>query len=205
MARSLRQLIESVVFVGLKPGAPAAGPQPRRWLGPFREWIERFLSPGPPPSDPLYLSRRTPRQKFLFAIKLACPFVILGVGVMWSFEIGLFHKEKPKLDLSPAEVAAKMLPELDRIKIESNKDVEVPSVGVDHNGATALTGTVRNNTPRSISGVDVFFDVTDANGSKLGNVRTHFQNLAAKSESSFHIPIQESNAAIAIVREIRIQ
>jgi hypothetical protein len=205
MARNLRQIMESVVFAGLKSGAPAAGTNPHRFLGPLRDWLERFLSGGPPPSDPLYLSRRTPRQRLVLALKIASPFLALAVIVMWSFRIGLFRKEQPKLDLSPAEIASKMLPEVDRIKIESNRDIDVPSVGVEHNGTAALAGAVRNNTSRVIGQVDVYFDVTDENGSKLGDVKAHFQNLAPKSEQPFRMPIEQSNAAIAIVREIRAQ
>ena len=106
--------------------------------------------------------------------------------------------------MSPAEIAAKFMPDIDKIKIQPNRDIEVPSVGVDHNGP-ALTGTVRNNTTRTIRLAEVYFDVTDDNGSKLGGAKAQFENLAPQSQANFRVPIEQSNAAIAVVREIHTQ
>jgi hypothetical protein len=204
MARSLRERIESVVFAGLKPGTPRAESKRMSWLGPLRGPIERFLSGGPAPSDPLYLSSRTPKQRFLLALKVAVPFALAGGIVLWAFRSDIFPKNQPKLDLSPAELAAKFMPDVDKIRIVTNHDVEVPAVGVDRAGH-ALTGTVKNNTPRTLRAVEVTFDVTDENGSKLGAAKATFASLAPRSESEFRLPIQQAGAAIAVVREIQMQ
>ncbi len=204
MARSLREVIESVVFAGLKPGAPATQSKRMRWLGPLREPIERFLTGGPTPSDPLYLSSRTPKQRVVFTLKVAAPFLLLGGITLWAFRSSVFRKDQPKLDMSPAEIAAKFMPDVDKIKITTNRDVEVPAVGVDSRGP-ALVGTVKNNTARVLQSVEVTFDVTDANGSKVGAFKAQFHDLKAQSLTDFRVPIPPANAAIAVVREIAIQ
>ncbi len=203
MGRSIRELVESIVFAGLKPGAPSTESKHMRWLGPLRKPVEGFLSGGPAPSDPLYLSKRTPRQKILFALKVAAPLVVLGGMALFAFRSSVVRRNEPKLDLSPAEVAAKFMPDVDRIKIVTNHDVEISSVGVDPRGP-ALTGSVKNNTARTLRSVEVIFDVTDANGSKLGGVKADFESLAPHSQSDFRVPIQPTNAAIAVVRDIQI-
>ena len=203
MARSFRQLIESVVFAGLKPGGPNAQSSRMRWLGPLREPIERLLSGGPAPSDPLYLSNRSPRQRMIFALKIASPFVVLAAIAAFAFRSSLFHKDQPKLDMSPGELAAKIMPDVDKIQLETNKDIEVPSVGVDHSGPAALVGTVRNNTGHTIPTVEILIEVTDVNGSKLGGVTARVQNVAPKSDANFRVPIPQEKAVIALVRDIR--
>ncbi len=204
MARSIRERIESVVFAGLKPGAPRVESKRMSWLGPLSGPIDRFLSSGSAPSDPLYLSSRTPRQKFVFVLKVTVPFLALGGIALWTFRTSLFHKDQPKLDMSPAEIAARFMPDVDKIKIVTNRDVEIPAVGVDHRGP-ALTGKVKNNTSRTLRSVEVTFDVTDQNGSKLAAVKAQFENLAPQSASDFRVPIQQADAAIAVVRDIQIQ
>ncbi len=204
MARSLRELVESVVFAGLKPGAPRAESKRMSWLGPLRGPIERFLSLGPAPSDPLYLSSRTAKQRLIFALKVAAPFVLAGGITLWLFRNSISPKNQPKLDLTPAELAAKFMPDVDKIRIVTNRDVEVPAVGIDRAGH-ALTGTVKNNTPRVLRSVEVTFDVTDDSGSKLAAVRASFDTLAPRSESAFRVPVHQADAAIAVVREIQMQ
>jgi hypothetical protein len=205
MGSGLRKFIESILFAGLKPGgAPAASPR-RRWLGPLAGPLERFLSGGPPPSDPLYLSRRTPKQRFMVAAKVALPILLVAAAASWIFRSSIFPKNPPKLDLTAPEIAAKMLPDLDKIKIDTNRDVEVPSVGFDRAGQIALVGTVRNNTSHTIDHVEIQFEVTDENGSKLGGITASVQKLPPKSDSRFRVPIEQKNAAIALVRAINTQ
>ncbi len=205
MARGIRRLIESVVFAGLKPGAHSAQPRRMRWLGPLLRPVERFLSGGITPSDPLYLSHRTPRQRFLFALKIAAPVVVLAGIAAWMFRGSLFDTNQPKGNMTPAELAARMLPDLDRLKVETNRDIEVPSVGIDRSGPLALAGTVRNNTPRVFDTVEILCELTDANGSKLGGVTAQVRNLAPKSQADFRVSIAQQTAVAALVRDIRAQ
>jgi hypothetical protein len=204
MARSLREIIESVVFAGLKPGAPHTAEKRMRWLGPLAGPMERFLSGGPTPSDPLYLSHRTPGQRIMLGVKVAIPLAIVGGGLFWYFRSGIQEKQ-PVLNLTPAEAAAKMMPDLNRVNVVTNKDIEVPEVGVDRSGSLALAGIVRNNTAHTVSAVEILFDVTDDRGSRLGNVSAQLQNLAPKSESKFRVPINQQTASIAIVRDIKMR
>ena len=108
--------------------------------------------------------------------------------------------------LTAAEVAAKILPNLAKnISIESNKDIQVVEVHVDHTAGTRLAGTITNNTGRSIRLAEVVFVLTEASGSQLGAVTAKLENLAPYSTSKFAIPIQQASAAYALVREINTQ
>jgi len=60
----------------------------------------------------------------------------------------------PRLDLPPAEVAAKMLPNLDHVKLDTNRDVDVMEVHVDRTKGTVVMGTVMNNTAHQIHSAD---------------------------------------------------
>ena len=46
MSKSFREKIEALVFAGLKPGAASSQPKQKRWLGPLRGPLERFLNAG---------------------------------------------------------------------------------------------------------------------------------------------------------------
>src|SRR5262249_17475090 len=72
MANRLRDLIESVVFAGLKPGAPSSPRQNKR-LGSLGRQLDRFLDGGAQ-SDPLYLSNRSLMQRARF---------VAGILVAW--------------------------------------------------------------------------------------------------------------------------
>ena len=59
----LRKLWESIVYAGMQPSSPASAPRPGKPTGGFRDKLERFLSGGPAPSDPLYLPNRSLWQR----------------------------------------------------------------------------------------------------------------------------------------------
>ena len=101
----IREFFESIVFAGMKPGAQAVPKQNLRWLGPLRDPIERLLSGGPAPSDPLYLSNRTPAQKLKSwsLIAIPCLVLALGVGVTLSNFLDL-PKPNPSRNLHRAKL-----------------------------------------------------------------------------------------------------
>jgi hypothetical protein len=173
-----------------------------RWFRPLLRRLDPLLA-GTAPEDPLYLTRRTPWGWIVFASKVAAPFVITASIAIWASKSGVFRKPPPNLDPAPAEIGAKVLPRAGTLVIAASKDVEIPDVEVDTRGR-ALIGAVKNNTSRTIESVEVLFDVTDDNGSKLSGVKAHIENLAPASRSSFRVPISETHAAIAVVRDIRI-
>ena len=204
MAGHFRELIESIVFAGMKPGAPVAQHHPMRWLGPLRRSIELFLSGGPAPSDPLYLTRRTIGQRIRFALAIGTPGVIVA-GLMGLALTNHFVKKTvmPRLDLSPAEVAANMLPNMDHVKLKTNSDVDVMEAHVDRTKGTVVMGTVMNNTAHQIHSSEIVFDLTDATGSQLGGVSQKIEDLPPQIHQAFRLPIEQRTASFVLVREVK--
>jgi hypothetical protein len=204
MSRRTRELIESIIFAGMKPGAPVGRPHPMRWLQPLLRPIERFLSGGAAPSDPLYLSRRTTGQRIRFALLIGTPGVIV-TGLMALALSNNFVKKTvmPRLDLPPAEVAAKMLPNMDRVKLDTNRDVDVMEVHVDRTRGTVVMGTVMNNTAHQIHSAEIVFDLTDAMGSQLGGVSQKIENLPPQNRQAFRLPIEQRTASLVLLREVK--
>jgi hypothetical protein len=204
MASRLREVFESIVFAGMKPGAPAAQSRRMRWLGPLRTPIERLLSGGPAPSDPLYLTNRTIWQRTRVVVVIGTPCVIVA-GLIAMALSNYFVKKTvmPKLDLSPGEIAAKMLPNMDHVVLDTNRDVAVIEVHVDHTKGTVLAGTVMNNTTHKIQTAEIVFDLTDDTGTQLGGVSQRLENLPPRIHQEFRLPIEQSTASFALVREVR--
>src|ERR1035438_702869 len=78
--------LESIVFAGMKPGAPTAPKGQLAWLGPLRGPVERLLSGGPAPTDPLYLTNRSLGRKLLSWSLVGIPCLVLfaGIGITLS-------------------------------------------------------------------------------------------------------------------------
>jgi hypothetical protein len=207
MARRIREVIESIVFAGMKPGgAPATQSTRMRWLGPLQKPVERFLSGGPAPSDPLYLTNRTVGQRIRVAVVVGVPCLIVGsviAMVLSRYVVKAPPPDKPAM--SPAEIAAKMLPNIDRVKIDTNRDLDVMEVHVDHTKGTAVTGTVMNNTTHEIQSAEIVFDLTDSTGSQLGGVSQRIEHLAPQIRQAFRLPVEQSTAMYALVREVKTQ
>jgi hypothetical protein len=206
--KRLRAVIESIVYAGMKPGSRTTAPTPTKWLGPLRGPIERLLAGGPAPSDPLYLTNRTLGQKARSwsLIAIPCLLLALGIGVLLS-NILAPPPPAPVRQLSPAEIAAKILPNVARdIKIEQNLDLEVLEVGIQRDpNPRLLSGKVRNNTTHEITAADFVFDLTDSAGSQLGAVRTTIERIPPASLKAFQFPIKQQQAAFALVRDVNIR
>ncbi|HEV2446548.1 MAG TPA: FxLYD domain-containing protein [Candidatus Sulfopaludibacter sp.] len=201
----LRKLLESIAYAGLKPDAPAHRER-LHWLGPLAGPITRFLDGGAAPSDPLYLTNRTLGQKLRQAMVIAAPCLLVGAAISLAV-LGYFDNPNaapPPPTLTPAQVAAKMLPNLDKdLKIEVNRDVEVAEVHIEHGAVTKVAGLARNNTDRVIQDSELIFDLTDAAGSRLGAVSARVPRIEAKSTAPFSFSVNQTKAAYALVREIR--
>jgi hypothetical protein len=207
MARRFREVIESIVFAGMKPGAPAPQSQRMRWLGPLRRPVERLLSGGPAPSDPLYLTNRTIGQRVRFAVVIGTPCVIVASLMILALS-RYFVKKTPEPNLDPslatvAALAAKTLPDMDHVKIDTNRDVDVMELHIDRTKGIVLTGTVMNKTAHEIHAADIVFDLTDSTGSQLGGVSQRFEDLAPQIRQDFRLTIEQSTARFALVREVR--
>jgi hypothetical protein len=206
MLKRFRRFIDSVVFAGLKPDAPREQAKGMRWVGPLRDLRERVLL-RPAPSDPLYLSNRTFDQKVKVGLAIAVPCLI----VVCVTALGLSHIFQakgpgPAGELSGAELAKKLLPNMDTtIKIEVNKDVQVSDAHVEREGGMKVVGTVKNNTDRLIHTTEIVLNLTDKTGSQLGAVSVRVDNLVPNATGSFQIPIEQAEAAFALVREVQTQ
>jgi len=206
MWKRFRGFVDSVVFAGLKPDAPREQSKRTRWLGPLRGIVDRVLS-RPAPSDPLYLSNRTFDQKVKLWLAIAVPCLILaGVTVL-----GLSHFFRAKLpgpapEPSAAVLAAKLFPNADKtIKIQVDRDVQVLDAHVESEDGMKVVGTVKNNTNRLIHTTTIILNLTDIMGSHLGAVSAQVDNLAPNATVKFQIPIEQKDAASALVREVSTQ
>jgi hypothetical protein len=202
MAR-LRELFESIVFAGMKPGASHGRTQGMKWLGPLRGLVERLLS-GSAPSDPLYLTNRSRGQriKSWSLVAIPCLFIVGLVALTLSNDYNGPPQAASQKEPPEVEAARKILPNLARdIKIDSNKDVEVLQVHVDLS-AMKVAGTVRNNTAHAIAVTDVIFNLANKSGSHVGAVSGHIENLPPKTTKDFEVPIKQRDAAYALVREL---
>jgi hypothetical protein len=206
MLQRFRRFIDSVVFAGLKPDAPREQAKRLRWLGPLRGLLERVLV-RPAPSDPLYLSNRTFDQKVKVGLAIVVPCLIV-VGVI-ALGLSHFFRAKgpgPAAEISGAELARKLLPNMDTsIKIEVNKDVQVLDAHVEREGGMKVVGAVKNSTGRLIRTTEIVLNLTDTIGSQLGAVSARVDNLAPNATVNFRIPIEQTEAAFALVREVQTQ
>jgi hypothetical protein len=205
MASRLRKFIESVVFAGMQPGKGRTESRWMRFLGPLREPVDRLISGGGN-QDPLYLSSRTFGQKLLDFLKVSLPLAVVVGGIVFAFQS--YHREdKPPEILSDAERAAKMLPDsLNKpIHVDTNTEVEVEEVFIDHTGSDKLVGKLHNNTNREIENGYVDFTLTGDTGTQVGSVMVRVKNLAAGGSMPFSEPIGEKDAKFALVRGVHTQ
>lgn len=169
--------------------------------------MERLLSGGPAPTDPLYLTNRSLKQKIRSWVLIGVPCLVVLGGVAYVLSSLMSPREvKPTKELSASEVAAKMLPDLSKdLKMGTNHDVEVVEVKVEKLGGTKLVGTVRNTTDHEIAFAEIIVDLTNLNGSQLGAVTGTVEKIPAKGTKTFETPIAQSDAAVGLVREVNFR
>src|SRR5450432_823103 len=193
--KRLRAFFESILFAGLKPDARPGQTREMKWLGPLRRAIDRFLSGGSP-KDPLYLTNRSLGRKVGAWAVVAVPCLLIMGVVALALSRNYFDSPEapaPK-EMTAEEVSQKVLPNIAKnIQIDTNRDVEVVEVHVEHGAELKLMGSVRNNSAKNFAAVEVVCNLTDSTGSELGAVSGHIENLAPKSVKAFQIPIQQRN------------
>ena len=202
--KRLREFFETIAFAGLRPAGQKSETKKIKWLGPLSGPVERFLSGGPAPTDPLYLTNRSLGQKMKSWSLIAVPCLILVVGILVALSSILDPpKVKPVEEPTGKELAAKILPTIDNnLKVEQNNDVEVLEVKIQHTGGSRLTGRVRNTTTHDIAVARIVVDLTDTSGSQVGGVEVVVENIPAMKSKDFSTPITQHNAAFALVREL---
>ncbi len=199
--KPIRKFLESIVFAGLKPGGRAAPKPQLMWLGPLRAPMERLLSGGAAPADPLYLSNRTLAQKIKSWSLVAIPCVVLAVGIGVTLSNVLnTPAATPVKQPTAAGIAAKALPNLVKdIKLAPPADVQVIELQVE---GWRLVGAVKNNTTREIAVVELVIDLTNMTGSQVGAVKGVVEKLPPLGRKDFQIPIRQTGAAFALIREV---
>ena len=200
--------LKSIVFAGMKPGAQTAPKRQLAWLGPLRGPVERLLSGGPAPTDPLYLTNRTLGRKFLSwsLVGIPCLVLLAGIGITLSNLLSNLLDAplaKPAKELTAAEITAKLLPNMDKdFKLAAASDVQVLEARVD---GTRLIGKVKNTSTREIAGAELVIDLADAEGSQVGAVSTVVGKIPPSGTKDFEISIKQRNAASAMVREVTLR
>jgi hypothetical protein len=198
--KRIREFLESIVFAGMKPGGQTAPKQQLKWLGPLRGPVERLLSGGPAPSDPLYLTNRTPAQKLKSWSLIAIPCVVLALGIVILSRSLQPPAPKPVKPLTAAEITAKLLPNLDQdIQLPPATDVQVIEIKVE---GSRLVGVVKNTTRREIAVTELVIDLTNAAGSQVGAVNAIVEKIPPSSTKDFQIAIQQRDAAFALIRNV---
>lgn len=205
--RRLREIFESIAYAGLQPGSRPGQSKLASRKGSSLGFIERLLSGGPAPSDPFYLTNRTMAQKAKIGVAIGIPCLALALVVYGMLTNRFrFGAPPPAHEPSASEMAAKLLPHMDQnLHIESNNDVEVVEVRVEHGSPPSLVGSMKNNTNHEIREAEAVFDLTDSGGSQVGGVSTKVENLKAGSTASFRFPIPQAGASFALVREVHAQ
>jgi hypothetical protein len=202
--KRLRQWFESIAFAGLRPSGQKAPKRDYKWLGPLSGPIERLLSGGPAPTDPLYLTNRPLSKKIKSWSLIAVPCLVLAVviGIMLSNFLDP-PESRPVKEPTAAEITAKLLPNVAKdIKLASPSEVEVVEIRVDHNGGSHLIGVVKNTTTHEIAAVELIVDLTDNIGSQVGAVSATVEKLPPSSTKAFQIAIKQHDAKFALVRDI---
>ncbi len=173
-------------------------------LGALRDRFERFLS-GRAPSDPLYLSNRTWKQKLVLASLIAVPLLVLTALVaIGSTDVFRLNKADPyyhAIAQAPPNAAAPQPapdPRLGRaglevVNIRILKDVVPPVV----------TGMVRNNTNRDVPSAEVTYYLADERGSLIGSESTSVRKIGPHASVAFRVPLKMKKAEYALVRDVR--
>jgi hypothetical protein len=186
-----------------RSAAPPPGSRRSGWL---RGKLERFLSGGPAPSDPLYLTNRTIFQRARVAILVTVACLILAGVVALGVSRHLRVQEKPVHQPTAAEIAQATLPNLVKnVQISTDHDLEVAEARIQHGDRTMVVGTVKNNSSRAIDNIRVVFTLTADNGTKLGYVAVHVEHVDPKSTAPFSLGVEQEDAAYALVKEIVLQ
>jgi len=202
MANRFRKFIESIIFVGMTPGAQKTADSSPRKLRLFAS-LERFLS-APSPSDPFYLTNRTFGQKLTRVLWFALPVAAVVGLAMVAIVVHASKSAKPAREPAAAEKEARILPNLNTdFGVESNKELEVLDVHCEHTGGSLLVGDLQNKTDHPILAGVVIFDLADGSGSRLGAVAVTERDIAPGAVRQFRQPIEQTTATGVLVRDVQ--
>ena len=203
MANPIRRFFESLAYAGLKPsGGVSLEPKPPRRFGALRERIELFLNGGRP-SDPLYLTNRTWKQKMRAPLLVGIPLLLMFGALSLIFTNVFAPKAPPPKQLTPAEMMASLLPDLEKkVNIKEYTDAEIVELRVVRDGAPRVVGTVRNKTDHVVS-MDLDVEVADSKGSRVATVTERVDATRPNGDTHFEFAAGDPDATYALVRKIR--
>ena len=156
------------------------------------------------PDDPLYLSNRGWRQRLKLAAIVGVPLLLIVAAITYASLTAPAPVAAPT-ELSPAEVAARSLPGVPKdLKLGANVPLEVQEITIHQNERPRyVSGLVKNPSERRYQSAEFVFELTDMDGSQVGAVNTTIHNVQPYSTTRFQIPIEQENAAFALVRVVR--
>jgi hypothetical protein len=165
--------------------------------------LDHFLS-GRAQDDPLFLSNRTIAQKMKSWLAIGVPCLVV-IGVV-AFALSRRGGAKDvRSDLTPAQVAAKMLPDYSKtVDLGADHPVTVDEVQVEHSVPPKLIGVARNTSDYLVDSADLVCELETRRGWRLGAVTAHVGAIAPHATQKFEVEIAQDTAAIAIVSEIRV-
>jgi hypothetical protein len=189
----------------MKSGMPVGKSQLdplRKRFDPLRERMDIFIS-GRAPSDPLYLTNRTWRQKLKIASLIVATVLLLTIllTIVATNPFG-FHRvvaeERPPADAPLA--AAPQRPSSG--PLTASTELEVVDVRISRDARPpVVTGTVRNRTGQKIDSAEVSYYLADAAGSMVGTDTTEVVNLEPYGSVAFRAPLKVARAVYVIVRD----
>ncbi len=175
--------------------------EPPSGMSRLRAVFSRVVA-GRPHSDPLYLSNRPWWKKSLVWTLIGIPCLAVAGTLVYLTKRDMMDAPPPQP--TAAEIAAKLLPDLNTASLPTNHEVELLDAHVDR-ATGAVVGRVRNRTANRIQEVEIIFNLTDGSGGQLGAVSVKIKNLAGKGAADFRQPVRQRGAVVALVREIRLR
>lgn len=169
-------------------------PQGRGMLSRLQAWVNRQIS-GTAPSDPLYLSNRSLKDRLRPWIAVGTLFGALLVG----WKIAVPHRP-PVANAIPSNTK---LAAMSFSRFESSK-LDVLGVEVLANGSK-LVGTVRNKTGNVIALGRLSFELQDSDGQFTGATGTDLTQIQPGEITRFELPIRQPDTRVALVTGISVQ
>jgi len=190
----------------MRGGMPAGKSQLDPWRKRFdllRARLDLFIS-GRAPSDPLYLTNRTWRQKLKIASLIGGPVLLLialvAIGAANRLRFPqVVADEHPPAEAPPPAAPEKPLPD----SIVVSTDLEVVNMRIARDAhPPVVTGIVRNKTNRKVDSAEVSYYFADAAGSLVGTDATQVAGVGPHGSVPFRRPLKIATAEYVFVRDV---
>ena len=149
------------------------------------------------------MSNRSIARRVLIWLLAAVPCIGLAAGMYMYFRRSEAKPAAKPVELTASEEAARMIPDLSRIRIDSRHAVEAVEAHLVHGPQVTLEGIVKNTTAKRIDGAELTFQLTDSVGSQLGDVVLTIGPLDPQASTRFRLPVKQTEAEFANVRDVQ--